>query len=225
MKKNRVFTDQELKEMEGRTLDRALEAIDAGEKEKAKELCHRMYQEFDRMHDIYMHMVSGLFSEIYRNYGVEALAEIERGTFKASNENLVKTFSKLDLREKVKMFLHILRGHLQPVTVEEDDEKICLTMNPCGSGQRLFEQGAYQPPLNYEVIKEPHDITWGMADFPIYCTHEPVLEMLAIEAGFPLCVCFPAEKPAAGPCRFCFYKDPKAVPEEFYTRVGKKKPN
>jgi hypothetical protein len=225
MQTDRVFTEEELKEMSGKTLDGALAAIESSEKEKAKELCNRMYQEFTSMHDIYMHMVTGLFTEIYRKYGVEALEQIERGTFKASNQKLAKLFGALDLREKVKTFLHILRGHLQPVTVEEDDEKICLTMKPCGSGQRLVEQRAYKPPLNYEVIQEPHDITWGMPEFPIYCTHEPVLEMLAMESGSPISVCFPAEKPATEPCRFCFYKDPKAIPKEFYTRVGKRKPD
>ena len=46
METERIFTDQEIKEMEGRTLDKVLEAIDAGDNDKAKELCNRMYQEF-----------------------------------------------------------------------------------------------------------------------------------------------------------------------------------
>jgi hypothetical protein len=30
-------------------------------------------------------------------------------------------------------------------------------------------------------VKDPHRITWGMKDFPIYCVHSPVMEMLQIE--------------------------------------------
>ncbi len=224
MPKNRVFTQEELKEMEPRTLNRVLEAIDSGDKEKAKELSNRMYQEFLGMHDFYMRWVTAFMSEIQERYGVEAFEEIEKATLKPNCEKLVKMFSKMDIQEKVMTFVTILRGHLQPVTVEEDDEKICLTMKPCGSGQRMLEEGVYQPPLNYSVIHEPGNITWGKPDFPIYCTHEPILEMLAIEAGLPFMVTFPAEKVATEPCRFCFYKDPAAIPEEFYSRVGKKKP-
>ncbi|NLO27116.1 MAG: hypothetical protein GX113_02890 [Actinobacteria bacterium] len=47
---------------------------------------------------------------------------------------------------------------------------------------------------------KPHRITWGMEDFPIYCVHCPVMEALDV------------------------YKDPNDIPEEFYTRRGKKKP-
>ena len=38
MTEQRIFTDQELKEMGARTLDLVLEAIDAGDKDKAKAL-------------------------------------------------------------------------------------------------------------------------------------------------------------------------------------------
>jgi len=38
METKRVFTDQELREIEEKTLDLILEAIDAGDRERAKEL-------------------------------------------------------------------------------------------------------------------------------------------------------------------------------------------
>ena len=41
MKKDRVFTEADLQEMGRRTLDVLLEAIDADDKEKAKELAKR----------------------------------------------------------------------------------------------------------------------------------------------------------------------------------------
>ena len=78
MDKNRVFTDEELKEMGTRTLDLVIEAIDSGNKDKAKELCHRMYQEFQFLHDAYMFWVSGLLTHIYHRYGIDALEQAER---------------------------------------------------------------------------------------------------------------------------------------------------
>ena len=41
-----------------------------------------------------------------------------------------------DLRARVKMFAAGLRGHLQPLHIEEDDEKVVIQMRPCGSAAR-----------------------------------------------------------------------------------------
>ena len=51
MNKDRVFTDEELKEMGTLTLDLVIQAIDAGDKDRAKELSKRMYQEFQILHE------------------------------------------------------------------------------------------------------------------------------------------------------------------------------
>jgi hypothetical protein len=224
--KNRVFTDEELKEMGIRTLDLIFEAIDANDKGKAKELCNRMYQECQFLHDAYMFWVSGLLTHIYRRYGVDALEQAEREAHGIEAKAVFKPPEKTDVRSKVEGLVQGLRGHLQPITIEEDDEKVCLTMNPCGSGQRIFEKGGYEPPINLATIEEPHAITWGRTHFPVYCVHSPVLGILAIEnTGYPAAVIFPPEKVGTEPCRFCVYKDPDAIPEEAYTKLGKKKPS
>ena len=78
MKKNRIFTDEELSEMSTRTLDIVLEAIDAGDKDRARELAQRMYREFNHLHDGYFSWVTGLQTFIYENYGIEVLEQAER---------------------------------------------------------------------------------------------------------------------------------------------------
>ena len=58
-------------------------------------------------------------------------------------------------------------------------------------------------------MKEPHRITWGMKDFPIYCVHCPVMEMLDIErTGDFNSVHIVTEPIDQGSCHFVFYKDP-----------------
>ena len=110
--------------------------------------------------------------------------------------------------------------------VVEDDEKICITMEPCGSGERLVQKGRYGPPCNLSMIQKAQPMTAGKSDYPVYCTHEPVLEMLAIEQlGYPITIYFPPEKVAReGACGFCIYKNVKDIPEEVWARVGKQKP-
>jgi hypothetical protein len=225
MKTNRAFTEEELKEMGTRVLDLAFKAIDEGKKDKVKKLCQQLYDESLSIHDTYLHWVTGFMSAIYRHYGSDVLEEMARDVFSISIDKAIKAFGKADFRGKVKMMAQGMRGHFQPLTIEEDDEKAVVTMKPCGAGQRLLEQGAYGPPYNFALIREPHRITWGKANFPMYCIHAPIFEMLSIEkAGYPVYLFCPAEDVATASCQFHIYKDPKSIPEEVYTKVGMKKP-
>ncbi len=223
MNEKRVFTERELKEMGTRTLDLVLENIEAGNKEKAKELAQRMYREFNYLHDGYMFWVTGLQTYIFEKYGMEAVEAAERKAHTIEAEVVFKPSEKTDIRSLVEHLASGLRGHLQPITIKEDDEKISLTMQPCGSGERIIQKGGYEAGL--ARIDAPHKITWGMKDFPIYCVHCPVMEMLQIENTGKMGVVHMVSEPIRdGSCQFVFYKNPADIPEEFYTRIGKKKP-
>jgi hypothetical protein len=225
MNNKRVFTEQELKEMGSRTLDLVFEAIDAGDKDKAKQLARRMYQEFNYLHDGYMFWVSGLLTHIYRKYGIDAVEEAEREAHTIEARVVFKPPEKTDIRSRVEHLASGLRGHLQPILIQEDDEKITLTMQPCGSGERIIQKGGYNPEAGLSRVHDPHRTTWGMKDFPIYCVHCPVMEMLELEnTGNFGAVHIVSEPIYQGACQFAFYKNPADVPEEFYTRLGKRKP-
>jgi len=225
MKNKRIFTDQELKEMGTRTLDLVFEAIDAGDKDKAKELAKRMYQEFNFLHDGYMFWVTGLQTYIYKKHGIEAVEEAEREAHTIEAKVVFKPPEKTDIRSRVEHLASGLRGHLQPITIVEDDEKISLTMQPCGSGERLIQKDGYKPEVGLARVKDPHPITWGMKDFPIYCVHCPVMEMLEIENTGNFGATHIVSQPIYhGACQFVFYKNPDDIPEEFYKRIGKKRP-
>lgn len=223
MNSKRVFTDQELKDMGTRTLDLVLEAINAGNKEKAKDLAKRMYREFNYLHDGYMFWVTGLLTHIYKNYGIDAVEKAEREAHTIEAKIVFKPPEKTDFRSRVEHLAGGLRGHLQPITIREDDEKVCITMKPCGSGERIIQKGGYEAGL--AKVKESHRITWGQKDFPIYCVHCPVMEMLDIENtgnfGSAHIISDPIGKES---CQFVFYKNPADIPAKFYTRIGKKKP-
>jgi hypothetical protein len=225
MDHKRIFTDQELKEMGTRTLDLVLEAIDSGDRNRAKELAKRMYQEFNFLHDGYMFWVSGLLTHIYKKYGIDAVEEAEREAHTIEARVVFKPPKKTDIRSRVENLAKGLRGHLQPITIKEDDEKVSLTMQPCGSGERIIQKDGYKPEVGLSRVKTPHRITWGMKDFPIYCVHCPVMEMLEMENTGTFGACHIVSEPIyQGACQFVFYKNPADIPEEFYTRIGKKRP-
>jgi hypothetical protein len=221
----RIFTEQELEEMGRPTLELVLDAIDAGDKDKAKALAVRMQQEYKHLHDGYMFWVTGLQSYIYKNYGIDAVERAEREAHTAEAKVVFKPPEKTDVRSRVEHMARGLRGHMQPIRIVEDDEKISLTMQPCGSGERLIQKGAYSPEVGLSRVADPHRITWGMENFPLYCVHCPVMEMLDIEmTGSFGPVHIVSEPIQHGACQFVFYKNPDDIPEELYTRIGKKKP-
>jgi len=223
MSSKRVFTDKELKEMGRRTLDALLETIDAGDKEKAKELAKRMYKEFNYLHDGYFFWVTGLQTYIYNKLGADAVEEAEKFAHTIEAKAVFKPSEKKDFRSLVEHLAGGLRGHLQPITVKEDDEKVTITMEPCGSGERLIKMKGYE--LGLARVKEPHRITWGQKNFPMYCVHCPVMEMLDIEnTGDFAFGHFISDPIGKEHCQFVFYKNPADIPEKFYSRIGKQKP-
>ena len=224
MKKKRVFTEAELTEMGRRTIDLLTEAIEAGEKERAKKLATRMYREFSGIHDLYGDWLADMMDYVYRTQGPDELYRALRKTVGASIGPMAD-MEKVDFRRRVEIVAAMLRGHLAALEVEEDDEKVCMKMKPCGSGQRLLEAGAYDQPRNLAMLEKPHLMTWGLTHFPVYCTHAPVMEVLMIEKlGWPVFVIQPGAEVARQSCAYCLYKNPEDIPDKVFARVGKRKP-
>jgi hypothetical protein len=219
----RILNNDEIAEMEKRTVDRLVETIERGDTDGAKRLARRMYNEFLSMHDLYRNWSTAMLSVIGRRFGDKALEEVMEASVKAWwLPNLEKMPD--DLRARVKMFTAGLRGHLQPLHIEEDDEKIVIQMMPCGSGGRLVLEGKYEGPDAFLTIKGKQFLTFGRDDFPVYCAHEPAMERQDILAnGAPFVVVEPAQELGKQHCDFIIYKDRSKVPAKYYERVGMKK--
>ncbi len=224
---DRLFAEAELREMEKRSLDRLTEAIDAGDTQKAKQIAQRMYNEFTSMHDLYRDWTTATLSAVGRRFGDAALEEVMTEGVKAWwTPNLEKMAQgSPTLQQRIKMFVAGLRGHLQPMHIEEDDEKVVIQMRPCGSGGRLVLEGKYEGPNAFLTIEKPQRMTYNRANFPVYCAHEPPMEMVDIEKnGAPFVVVEPAAVLGKEHCSFIIYKDKSKVPEKYYERLGLKKP-
>jgi hypothetical protein len=68
----RILSNDEIAEMEKLTVDRLIETIDRGEREGAKKLARRMYNEFLSMHDLYRNWTSATLSFVGRRFGDKA---------------------------------------------------------------------------------------------------------------------------------------------------------
>ena len=226
MSQERHLTEAQMERMGKTRVERANAAIDAGEAEKAKKEIQGLFNEFQSMHDLLRDWISTLYTWIYRKYGDDALSEANYEAFSVGFKMLTELYEKAELSKKVAMLSAGYRGHLVPLSVEEDDEKFTVTMLPCGSGGRLALSGAYEQG-RMATVKTPQPMTFMKEDFPVYCTHCAFQEIIPIElVGHPLFItdCPDGDKIGKEPCRVYIYKDPKDIPERFYTRIGMKKP-
>jgi hypothetical protein len=175
-----------------------------------------------QIHDGLMSRGVCLLSEIYRTFGEEKLGWVLSQVMKPSS---MDPEGKLPFREKVQNIMMFTRSHLLPFTVTEDDEKVTFMPDPCPSGARLIRAGHYEAPRNNTVVVDQGPLTYGRKDIPIYCCHEPAMELGSILAtGVPLFIVDPPPDVGVSPCRVYVYKNPVDIPEQYYERLGLKKP-
>jgi hypothetical protein len=227
------FEPKELEEMSRPTMDRAVEAIDAGDLEAARRLCEEMKREWLMLHDLMAESVLGLVTYIQEELGDDGVkAAWEMNTEKGWRRHH-DAIQHLDRKRLVHLLAATWRAHSASgvgehpgrFSVTEDDEKITFAMNPCGSGQRLVRKGLYES-QGYGVTAEAHDWSYGRKGFPLYCTHCTFMnEKMPIEwSGYPLYPSDPPEDFSTDPCTWYWYKDPDAIPERHWARYGAVKP-
>jgi hypothetical protein len=224
MTEDRLFTDEELEEMSRPTMERAIEAIDAGDLEKAKGLCRTMAKEGAPLHNLYLDWAASLLIFIKENFGKDQLQSALEYCASVWWKPVCDRAETAALENVIRGSARMMHAHFGSFSIEEDDEKFVIKNDPCGSGGRLLREGAYGPPKNFARIEEAGPMTFNRENFPVYCTHCAVIhQMMPIEwIGYPHPIMVPPEKPG-DPCLHIIYKDPKKVPEEYYKAVGKGK--
>jgi hypothetical protein len=230
----RLFSEDELAEMRERTLDRVLDRIRDGDREGAERAAQRMFNEFQSMHQLYRRWVAATLTFVLERLGTDALREaIDAGVDAWWTPNLRKLVEGTDdPAQAIRWFASGLRGHLVGLEVEEDDDRVVIRMAPCGSGGRLIAEGSYEGEHAFASLDASPELTYGLADCPIYCAHQPAMERLAIERyGAPYVVIEPASyctsratgadvEAAEDHCAFVIHKDRGSIPDRYYERLG-----
>lgn len=228
---DRIFTEDELKELGTLTIDKLKKGIDNdADHEELKALADKMYSQFAFLHDGYMCWIASLLTWIYERHGADGVYEAELFAHdiegKVAWPQMQGGAAPMTIKENVQAHCDALMGHVfQPITVTEDDEKITVTVSPCGSGGRIIEKGGYEKGM--ATVKEKHPINWGLGDMPIYCCHCPAIEMLGLDNGGDFRWVHPTgdSGKCIGPdCSYLLYKDPKKIPQEYYDRIKRKQP-
>jgi hypothetical protein len=124
--------------------------------------------------------------------------------------------------------------------VEETDDRITVSFDPCGSGGRSMRGDEIEgtgsrvlEPYEFGVTDGKYDWAWNEEGICYYCAHCCLtLEKLPAERwGHPVRVVDPpkwggsADAPSTQKkCSWTVYKSLEAIPEEAYRRIGHEKP-
>ncbi len=196
--------------------------IDAGNTEEASERGKGLREQALKLHDGLTSRVSALLSIIYEAHGEQELQRVLNVVMKPES---MDPNGKISFRQKVENIMRFTRCHLLPFTVIEDEEKVTFMPNPCPSGARLIRAGHYESPRNNSIVRDIGPMTYGRAEMPIYCCHEPAMEISsALRTGAPIFIVDPPRDIGISPCKIYDYKDPASIPEKYFQRLGLSKP-
>jgi hypothetical protein len=120
-----------------------------------------------------------------------------------------------------------LRGHFSgpnrqgSVTIVEEADRYRLVFDPCGTGGAMRQRKV----AGLTNFRDASAATWQRAnEVPSYCAHCALNEITSIKRiGYPVWVTEFDPDPEK-PCGWTVYKDPKLIPERYFTRLGVRRP-
>lgn len=200
-------------------------------------------------HDRDVDMISGVMDQFVRRFGESSIGPMYDRILRPWFEARYAMFDvdQHPWADATRVNLHVafeaMRGHLcgpgrrGDVEFEETDDRYVLRFDPCGSGGRSVRGDAIegtpprdQAPYNWPLTREP--AAWNHFEPGVctYCAHCVMLtEIMPMEAfGYPVRAVDPPRPVPAGAtpqrCSWTMFKDLAAVPDEYYTRVGRIRP-
>jgi hypothetical protein len=204
-----------------------------------------------RCHDRDVDHTYGLMSEIVARLGEERIGDMWR---KVLLPLFAWRYEKFDIDkhpwdEALDVLMLVaceaMRGHLVgpertgDFELIETEDRYILRFDPCGSGGRTIRgdpiegtPARMEEPYGWTVSQEPHSWNHFQTGVCHYCTHcIALMEELPIDRfGYPVRVIDPPRYGAVDEqgnlekCQWQMFKDPTAVPEEYYERCGRSKP-
>lgn len=195
--------------------------IEASNKSEAMRLANKLKDGSKKLVNVELDLIDVLLDTMAKRLGEESVYQVLRAFHERHLKHLRKEVdegSGAGAVERLKALADILTmSHCVDIDVEEDQEKFIIKFF-CDTGGRLISRGQYGG-----TSKE---YPWSnmQKNFCYYCAHCVVSwEMIPIEEhGYPAWIISAPQKPGE-PCTLFLYKDPKAVPEQYYKLVGMEK--
>lgn len=244
-----LFEPGELWESFNREISLVVEACAVGDAQGAQASMARAKELWRQTHDRDVDTIYAYSSAVSERFGEETILDMWQTILQPWFDSRYKRFDidSYDWSESLEVLIYVtfeaMRGHLVgperegDIGFEEFEDRYVFSFDPCGSGGRTVRGDTIEgtgprmePPYNWKVSEEAHDWNHYTPGVCLYCAHCIVLteQMPMDHFGYPVRVVDPpiygADDSGAQQCKWTVYKDPTAVPEEFYTRAGRTKP-
>ncbi|MEW6440509.1 MAG: hypothetical protein AB1640_06175 [bacterium] len=171
----RLFSERDLSEATTPECSLALARLREGRLDGIEDLLRDHHRRWRPLHDFLNLWVTLLESAVLRRYGVECVSDLVAETYIRMWQSAYKLYGSLDDRTSLRLIAHTWHYHQATFRVEEEEDRFKFTLDPCGSGGRLFrgEMGDRAPRYGYglSLADAPHPCTFFRKDFPIYCSH------------------------------------------------------
>ncbi|MBI1198680.1 MAG: hypothetical protein GC203_12515 [Phenylobacterium sp.] len=235
---SRPLRQDDLSDLGEPTTEKIVQAVDGGRLAEAKQLARYVVTEGKALHDLFCDWIWNLFTEIARRQGETEMHAVMRKSQETwMMRRTWKGYLKLSVEERVQVTAEVMRSHhggpkqQGEIDVVDEGDRYSIYMDPCGSGGRMRRGDPVDgtpsrlgAPYNFGKTEEAHDWSWGQKDVPYYCLHCCLNELLPMEwGGHPLWVTG-YDPDASKPCAWHFYKKAELIPDQYYERVGRTKP-
>lgn len=203
-----------------------------------------------RCHDRDVDHISGLMNQVVLRFGEAAIGPMYDRvllpwfTARYSQFDVDRHPWSEALTVNMMVAFEAMRGHLcgpgrrGDVEFEELADRYVIRFDPCGSGGRTTRGDEIeatpprmQAPYDWPETKEPAPWNHYEPGVCVYCAHCVVLtEIMPVDAfGYPVRAVDPPRYGVSEPdgrparCAWTMFKDPARVPDEYYTRIGRRR--
>ncbi len=146
--------------------------VEAGRWEDAERALQDAETEYVLAHDGLRNMNARMQDEIYKRYGRQIGDRVGDAVYDQMTEWCLIGATARPFRAHVQAIAMLWHWHRTPFRMSEDREKITFSLEPCGSGGRLINEGVYEStsrPLT--ILEEASAATFSQPHFPSWCTH------------------------------------------------------
>ncbi len=222
-----TFTPEEIKELEAKPSDLIRKKIKATGSEEAVAAFDEFLATFKNVHDGYLMQCHFAETGLYKEAGPDKYLEYMYPYFYSANKDYLGGYWDLPFKERCIIAINAPRVYhdCEMIILGEDDKKLTFAMKTCAAGQMLWDYGLYSPESG-GALCAPHTITAGGDNFPVYCTHAPIAELVSndLNTAYIYQQDYPEQ---VGPCSCVFnvYKNIDDIPDSYFERIGRERPN
>lgn len=208
------------------TWDLLREAIKEGRKEEALKLLDKGTERAVTQADSLVSFVGMLATRLAALNGEDELGKIYRERYTVKVKDWLKVAP--GAKESAERITEYMSSPGSRISITEEPGRWVVSLDPCRTGGRLIRSMATGTAkfdaASVGTTKKAHDWHWGKTGICYYCAHSALFfEVIPIELrGYPIAIIEYPPQPT-DPCQFFFYKKPELIPEQYFTRLGKKK--